>query len=394
MIEATEFIEAARRAGFTWYAGVPCSFLTPFINHVIDDPTLQYVSAANEGDAVAAAAGASIGGRLAVAMMQNSGLGNAVSPLTSLTHVFHIPLLLICTHRGAPGVADEPQHALMGTITGELLDTLQIPWEHFPTEPQAIEAVLTRAIAHLTSAQRPYGLLMQQGSVAPQALGSRGVAPARASVLAQGALGGHADRPSRTAALERIIAATPLQHSVVIATTGYTGRELYALADRDNHLYLVGSMGCATSLGLGLAMARPDLHVVVVDGDGAALMRMGNFATLGHYGPANLSHVLLDNEMHESTGGQSTVSPWVDFAQIAAACGYTVCQRAATLDDVDRFLTRHRQQGAGFLHLKTSPGIPANLPRPSTPPPTVLRRLTRHLTVAPDGVGAGSPPVR
>jgi phosphonopyruvate decarboxylase len=141
MIEAVEFIEAARRAGFTWYAGVPCSFLTPFINQVIDDPTLQYVAAANEGDAVAAAAGASIGGRLAVAMMQNSGLGNAVSPLTSLTHVFHIPLLLICTHRGAPGVADEPQHALMGTITGELLNTLQIPWEHFPTDDAYADTV-------------------------------------------------------------------------------------------------------------------------------------------------------------------------------------------------------------------------------------------------------------
>lgn len=381
MIEAAEFVAAARRAGFDWYAGVPCSFLTPFINHVIGDPTLQYVSAANEGDAVAAAAGARIGGRHAVAMMQNSGLGNAVSPLTSLTHVFRIPLLLICTHRGAPGVADEPQHALMGTITGELLTTMQIPWEDFPTQAHAIEPALARAGAYSAAQQRPYALVMQQGSIAPQSLGARGEAPTQAGGLPQGTLSGRAERPSRTAVLERIIAATPLRHSVVIATTGYTGRELYALADRDNHCYLVGSMGCATSVGLGLAMARPDLHVVVVDGDGAALMRMGNFATLGRYGPANLSHVLLDNEMHESTGGQSTVSAGVDFAQIAAACGYAVCQRAATLGDVERFLTRARERGAGFLHLKIRPGIPANLPRPRTPPEAVLRRLMAHLDV-------------
>jgi phosphonopyruvate decarboxylase len=110
MINANEFVDRARDVGLDWYAGVPCSFLTPFINYVIGDERLTYVSAANEGDAVAAAAGAVIGGRGGVAMMQNSGLGNAVSPLTSLAYTFRIPLLVICTHRGAPGLSDEPQH--------------------------------------------------------------------------------------------------------------------------------------------------------------------------------------------------------------------------------------------------------------------------------------------
>ncbi len=100
MIEAQDFVEAARSRGIEWYAGVPCSFLTPFINYVINDEGLTYISSANEGDAVATAAGAAIGGRRAAVMIQNSGLGNAVSPLTSLTYVFRIPLLL--THRGAP----------------------------------------------------------------------------------------------------------------------------------------------------------------------------------------------------------------------------------------------------------------------------------------------------
>lgn len=92
MIEAAQFVEAARERGFDWYAGVPCSFLTPFINYVLQDDTLNYVSAANEGDAVALIAGVALGGesakdrkRRGIAMMQNSGLGNAVSPLTSLT---------------------------------------------------------------------------------------------------------------------------------------------------------------------------------------------------------------------------------------------------------------------------------------------------------------------
>ncbi|MCA8967580.1 MAG: phosphonopyruvate decarboxylase, partial [Planctomycetes bacterium] len=138
MIHARDFVDAARARGFDFYAGVPCSFLTPFINYVIGDATLDYVSAANEGDAVAIAAGATLGGRRGVAMMQNSGLGNAVSPLTSLTWTFRIPILVVCTHRGAPGVADEPQHELMGTITERLFETMDVPWLGFPREVAAI----------------------------------------------------------------------------------------------------------------------------------------------------------------------------------------------------------------------------------------------------------------
>ncbi|MBU6488047.1 MAG: phosphonopyruvate decarboxylase, partial [Burkholderiales bacterium] len=128
MIEAAQFVEAARRRGFSWYAGVPCSFLTPFINYVLQAPSLHYISAANEGDAVALIAGVALGarsGERGVTMMQNSGLGNAVSPLTSLTWTFRLPQLLIVTWRAEPGVADEPQHALMGPITPALLETME-----------------------------------------------------------------------------------------------------------------------------------------------------------------------------------------------------------------------------------------------------------------------------
>src|SRR5579862_6373717 len=151
MIEARDFVEAARARGFEWYAGVPCSYLTPFINYVLQDRSLHYVSMANEGDAVALIAGVSLSGSRGsrgVSMMQNSGLGNAVSPLTSLTWTFRLPQLLIVTWRGQPGVPDEPQHALMGPITPTLLDTMQIAWEHFPTEASQLAAVLERALAH------------------------------------------------------------------------------------------------------------------------------------------------------------------------------------------------------------------------------------------------------
>jgi phosphonopyruvate decarboxylase len=382
VINASEFVESARAAGFDWYAGVPCSFLTPFINYVIGDPDLTYLSAANEGDAVAAVAGAVIGGRGGVAMMQNSGLGNAISPLTSLAYVFRIPMLIVCTHRGAPGLTDEPQHELMGQITGQLFDTMAVPWEFFPDASDEIPAVLDRALDYFAREHRPYALVMRKGAVAPHELENHtSVSRTRAAtvlgdpfVLKQQAL-----KPNRASALQSIIAATRASNSVVIATTGFTGRELFAAEDRDNHFYMVGSMGCASSLGLGLALARPDLHVVVVDGDGAALMRMGNLATLGAYAGDNLTHILLDNEAHDSTGAQSTVSAQIDFATIALACGYAVVHRGADITNLVDFLAAEQEGGPSFLHLKIQTGTIDDLPRPSITPAAVLKRLKNHI---------------
>ena len=381
MLQANEFLDPAREMGFDWYAGVPCSFLTPFINYVICDSGLTYVGAANEGDAVSAAAGAVIGGHRGVAMMQNSGLGNAVSPLTSLAYVFRIPLLVISTHRGAPGLKDEPQHELMGQITGELFDTMAIPWEFFPDKATEVQPVLERAIDYFTREQRPYALLMQKGTVAPHALENQVTRPRSHAPVVGASFSEQstADRPSRSAALARIVELTSASNSVVIATTGFTGRELYAQEDRDNHFYMVGSMGCASSLGLGLATARPDRHIVVVDGDGAALMRMGNMATVGSYAPSNLTHILLDNEAHDSTGAQATVSYGIDFATIAAACGYATVHRGKSISSIDDILRMEQTEGARFLHLKISTGTIDNLPRPSISPASVLQRLIKCL---------------
>src|SRR6201999_4417094 len=155
MVESRHFVDAARARGFHWYAGVPCSFLTPFINYVLQDAQLRYVSMANEGDAVALIAGVALAGSVeapygrGVAMMQNSGLGNAVSPLTSLTWTFRLPQLLIVTWRAQPGVPDEPQHTLMGPITPTMLDTMDIRWELFPTDAAQIGPALDRAVAHM-----------------------------------------------------------------------------------------------------------------------------------------------------------------------------------------------------------------------------------------------------
>jgi phosphonopyruvate decarboxylase len=190
---------------------------------------------------------------------------------------------------------------------------------------------------------------------------------------------GERPRLTRAEALARVIAGTADPCTIVIATTGYTGRELYALADRANHLYVVGSMGCASALGLGLACARPDLRVVVVDGDGAALMRMGNLATIGAYAASNFVHLLLDNEVHESTGGQATVSANVDFAGVARACGYASAHAGNSLDLIDALLDAGPRGGPCFGHLKILSGTRKDLPRPAISPPQALARLCAHI---------------
>jgi len=379
MINAQDFIAPAKAMGFKTWAGVPCSFLTPFINSVINDPEMKYISSANEGDAVATATGAAIGGHPAVAMMQNSGLGNAISPLSSLNWVFRVPILLIITLRGEPGLADEPQHELMGQITGQLLDSLQIPWAYFPSNSDDVAGMLEAANWQMNRTSRPYAFIMRKGSVSPSDLNSQWQARARPESPGKASMEANAAKLSRSEALQVVIDHTELHDSVVIGTTGFTGRELFALSDRPNQLYMVGSMGCASSLGLGLSLALPDRKVVVVDGDGAALMRMGNMATLGAYGPVNLYHLLLDNGVHDSTGGQATVSSGVDFPAIAHACGYRHSSGSVEKESISQFLAN--SNGPVFLHSRILKGAPDGLPRPTQRPDEVCRRLMVHLNV-------------
>lgn len=374
MIDAESFIEKWRNQGFDTYAGVPCSYLKPFINHVIESPELRYIGASNEGDAVAIAAGASLGGGRGVAMCQNSGLGNAVNPLTSLTYTFRIPILLITTLRGQPGgPTDEPQHELMGKITTDMLELMQVPWEYFPAEEDEVEPIMNRALGHMDGEGLPYALVMRKGSVAPTNL--RGNFPVRdcKPVVA---------RPASPIATRRdmllAVQAAASDTDVIVATTGYSGRELYACGDRPGQIYMVGSMGCASSFGLGLAIAQPQRRVIVLDGDGAALMRLGALCTLGYERPPNLVHVLLDNGIHESTGGQMTVSRSVNFCAIASASGYPRTIPVSSPDELQRAVESASDE-LTFIHAPIMPGIPDDLPRPSIKPPEVASRLRAFL---------------
>ena len=377
MIESRTFVDAARARGFSLWTGVPCSYLTSFLNSVIADRSLQYVPASNEGEAVAIAVGSHIGGRRAVAMFQNSGLGNAVSPLTSLAHTHRVPVLLIVSRRGDPeGAADEPQHELMGRITTDMLDVIGVKWELFPTEASEVDAALERAASHMDKTGLPYALVMRKGSVksspAPEIPAGK---PLPAIPSTQASVAARTLKREYLAALQ----SKATGRDIIVSTTGYTSRELYALGDKPNQLYIVGAMGCVSSVGLGLALARPDVRVTVLDGDGSALMRLGGLAAIGYQRPKNLLHIVLDNGMHESTGGQFTVTSSVDLVAVAAACGYAVSTRVETADALAQLFAAPRD-ALTFVAAAVAPGVPDDLPRPSVTPPQVTQRLREHLS--------------
>jgi phosphonopyruvate decarboxylase len=362
MILASEFLDAARNHSLSFFTGVPCSFLTPLINGVISDAGTRYVGATSEGEAVAIAAGAWLAGRGTAVMCQNSGLGNTVNPLTSLNWPFRIPTLMIVTWRGQPGLKDEPQHELMGEITDKMLDVMRIPHKPFPKAAADLNTALETATQAMDRDRLPYAFIMAKGSVADSTLDEPPLPP-RASCVSEEFLTGNM-QARRIDALERLIAELP-EDAAIIATTGYCGRELFTLADRPQHIYQVGSMGGASAMGLGVAL-NVERPVVVLDGDGAALMKMGNMATIGARQPGNLVHVVIDNGAYESTGGQATVSPGVDFSAVARACGY---RYAATADSLTGFAHALKRAlatpGPRLVHLKVVPGTLDKLGRPT-----------------------------
>jgi phosphonopyruvate decarboxylase len=377
MIEPADFVNQALRYGFSFYSGVPCSYLKPLINFIIAHKELTYLASVNEGDAVALCSGAVVAGRKAVVMMQNSGLGNAVNPLTSLNYVFRIPLLLIISLRGDPAFPDEPQHELMGNITTKMLEVMSIPWDFFPENNDEIEAVIRKAVSYMDSEGRPFALILRKKTVAPYKMQTRRYDIrqrfSKVEIMDERVSG--SALASRSEMLELVVQHTPVDKTIVVTTTGYTGRELYSIEDRDNHLYLAGSMGCALPLGLGLAMKCQNRRVIVLDGDGALLMRMGAMATVGRYGTGNLTHIVFDNGVYLSTGGQKTISDTVDFCTIASACAYKEVIAVNTVHALAKVLARKDFEGDCFILAQVSQSVSADLPRPRITPYEILVRL-------------------
>lgn len=345
MIEPLRLISAMEARGVDRWFGVPDSVLRGLGDALIAERPDRTLVAANEGAAVGLAAGHTLAtGRACAVWLQNAGLGNAVNPLLSLVHaeVYDLPLWLVIGWRGAPGAPDEPQHRPQGAIQPALLKLLDIHGDELPEDPAALDGVLDRLAAR----------------------GGR-----RALVVRPGRLGAHPRAtmptagPTRAQAIAAILAALDPTDRV-IATTGMTGRELWQLRSPDEHdrdLLVVGSMGHASAIALGLALGQAR-RVVLLDGDGALLMHMGTMTTIGRAKPNNLLHVVLNNGVHDSVGGVPTGALALDLPAIARAVGYASAARADSLQDLPLC-----GPGPRLLELRIAPGSATNPPRPDEP---------------------------
>lgn len=373
-LDPRALFDALRAVGVREFSGVPCSILDPIIMAAERDGTVAYVPASVEGEAVAIAAGAWLGGSMGAVLLQNSGLGNTINPLASLAIPYGIPMILIVSWRGEPGKKDAVHHYPMGAATLGLFELFGLPFEVL-TEESDLAAVASRAYGAAVERRLPAAIVVPRGLFSkqpppdPKPLPAAAPTPPRARVFA-GTVA-----PSRAEAMRRIL--DRCGEAAVVSTTGYASREL-ASYDSARHFPMQGSMGFALGIGLGLTRAATDRKVVVIDGDGALIMRLGSLATAGHLKPAGLVHFVLDNGAYASTGGQATVSRNVDFAAAALACGYrqaATCLGEESLDETLDLALDPRGAGPILVRIMISLEEPEPRERPAVSPPDIARRF-------------------
>jgi phosphonopyruvate decarboxylase len=358
MIEAAYFYNKLVENGVSFFSGVPDSLLKDFCAYITDYADKHnHIIAVNEGAAVALACGYHLAtGRLPLAYMQNSGIGNAVNPLLSLADndVYRIPLVLVIGWRGEPGVHDEPQHVKQGKVTRSLLESMGIPYAVLDNTEDGANSQIETCFKTIAGTNAPYALVIRKDTFAPYILQKKEE---------------HNAVMTREEAIEEIAAC---RSGIIVSSTGMISRELYELRDKtasghERDFLTVGSMGHASSIALSIALQKQELQVICLDGDGAALMHMGSFAAIGTLKPRNLCHIVLNNGAHDSVGGQPTITPFIDMPAIARACGYTNFYQATTKEELKKFLAE-KHEGLTFIEVKVKKGSRKNLGRPKTTP--------------------------
>lgn len=362
MICSKAFYRTLQSSGIHFYAGVPDSLLKAFCACLSDhaDPE-THIIAANEGGAVALAAGYHLAtGRVPLVYMQNSGFGNSINPLLSLTdpEVYSIPMLLLIGWRGEPGLPDEPQHVKQGSVQGKLLDAVDIPWAVIGPESADFETVVRTMIAQAESEKRPVALLVRKGTFEPYH-----------------SIHGEPDTPllTREEAL-RVLVPSLEEQDIVVSTTGMLSREVFEI--RASHkmghhrdFLTVGSMGHCSQIALGIAIQKRSRRVFCIDGDGSLLMHMGSLAITGSRKPANFRHIVINNGAHDSVGGQPTAGFLIDIPALATACGYresrSVHDRQTLAEGMDWL---KEATGPVLLEVRVKKGARKDLGRPDRKP--------------------------
>jgi phosphonopyruvate decarboxylase len=371
MVDPTAFLARLTELDVTFATGVPDSLLKDFGQCLMQEwPQERHIIAANEGNAVALAMGHYLAtGRPALVYLQNSGLGNTINPLLSLAdpEVYGIPMILIVGWRGQPGVPDEPQHVKQGRIMSALLDATEHPWAVLPHDHAAATVALEAAVEVSVSARTPYVLLVEKGTFAPFDAGTEAGGARPADVDSVDAL------PTREDAL-RILVTEIGDEAAYVGTTGMLSRELFehrtaGIGRGDRDLLSVGGMGHASSMALGVALRTPEREVWCLDGDGALLMHLGALPVIAANAPGTLFHVIVNNAVHDSVGGQPTAIDGVDLPALARSAGYRHAERVAALADLPAAVERLRAHGGpSLLEVRVRPGNRPDLGRPTRTP--------------------------
>ena len=361
-INPTDFYNQLASHGIDFFSGVPDSLLKEFCL-CIDDriPNEKHIITANEGNAIALAAGYYLAqNSLPLVYMQNSGLGNAVNPLLSLCdpEVYSIPMLVMIGWRGEPGVKDEPQHVKQGKVQIDLLKTMDIPYEIISQDDDQFAVKLSNVIEIAKSESRAVVPLIKKGTFEKYGKEIQKVDD---------------QRMVREEALE-IVLENLDDDAIVVSTTGKTSREIFEIREKKGQSHqqdflTVGSMGHCSSIALGIALAKPHREVVCIDGDGAMLMHLGSLTSIATLKPRNFRHILMNNEVHESVGGQDTAAKNINLSAIVAAVGSSKMFMAETIAELKININDFMQgDGPSFLEVKIRPGSRADLGRPTINP--------------------------
>jgi phosphonopyruvate decarboxylase len=355
------------RHGFDFFTGVPCSLVEDVIAALEGRAGgARYVPAVREDVAVGIAAGAWLAGRMPCVLMQNSGLGTSLNALASLSLMYGFPALLLVTWRGFEG-KDAPEHILTGAITPQLLHLLGIP--HRVLSEAGADDDIAWAMKEMNSRLQPVALVVPPKVVETGAFHGRGEGPrceaprSRRGNDADGPLSATVSRLTAIAAARKALGGQPVVHA-----NGYICRESFSVGDQPQNFYMIGSMGLASSIALGLSLARPDSAAVVFDGDGNLLMNLGILAMIGGLAPRRLVHVVFDNEVYGSTGNQASPSRGVRLDRLAAAAGYRTSVAATEPAAIEAAVRAAlAAEGPHFVLVKTT-AEEADVPRiPYTP---------------------------
>jgi phosphonopyruvate decarboxylase len=387
LLPGSELAARLARHGFDFYTGVPCSLVEDLIAALEGDRRAPWIPAVREDVAVGLAAGAWLGGRRPVVVMQNSGLGTSLNALASLALMYGLPALLIVTWRGFEG-RDAPEHILMGEISPGLLEMLGISLRVLGRHD--VDESLAWARREMDARQAPVAILVPPGIVATGAAGeapsARVPAGSVTAVLAAAARDtetpGAGDEPldpvlSRREALGVVV--KELGDEPVIHANGFVCRESFAAGDRPQNFYMIGSMGLASAIGLGLALVRPASGCVVFDGDGNLLMSLGTLAMVGSLGPRNFLHVVFDNEVYGSTGGQRSPSREVRLDRLARSAGYRTATAATTPRAIAAAVQTARAGGGPHFVLVKVTAAETAVPRIPHTPEAIRDRFRRSL---------------